>query len=484
MKTFRQAWLFVMILVSISLTTLTFSSEASSTVAAAQSTRQGAARGTVYIIPIHDVIDTALVYVIRRGLVEADEQNAEAIIFDVDTPGGRVDAAEDILNMLRELKIPTYTLVNPNAISAGAIIAMATDHIYMTPGSKIGDAMPIMLGITGDVQPMPESVEEKTVSYVAAMIRAAAQHRGHDPQLAEAMVRRDSEYKIGDEVISKKGRLLTLTNKDAERLVGSPQKPLLSEGTVDNLDELLKKIGKEDCAQVLLTVTAVEEIARFIESISVIILGLGLLGLYIEFKTPGTLVPGILGIALLAIWFWGSNIAGLSGMEEVALFILGMLLILVELFFFPGIIFPGVLGITLVILSILMAMIQHSPGMPAWPSLPQISFSLIEFGKSLIISVIGFWLVAGFLPKTSAFQKLVLKSATDRQGGFTASTDTSSLVGRIGVTETRLNPAGAARFGNDRLNVVARGDFIEPGEDVVIAEAHGNRIVVEHSKKA
>jgi membrane-bound serine protease (ClpP class) len=439
--------------------------------------------GKVYIIPIQDVIDTALVYVIRRGLNEAEAEGAEAIIFDVDTPGGRVDSAEEILNMLRGLKIPSYTLVNPNAISAGAIIAMATDHIYMTPGSKIGDAMPIMLGMMGEVQPMPEAVEEKSVSYVAAMIRAAAQHRGHDPQLAEAMVRRDSEYKIGDEVISKKGQLLTLTNKDAERLVGPQKKPLLSEGTVDNLDALLKKIGKENCERIELTVSTAEEIARFIEAISVFLLALGLLGLYIEFKTPGFGLPGIFGIILLAIWFWGSHIAGLAGLEEVALFVVGLILLLVELFIFPGILLPGLIGIALIVISILMAMIQHYPGEPWYPTLPRITFSVIEFSKSLVLSLVGFALVASFLPKTSLFKKLVLESATSSAGGYTAAPDTSSLVGLQGVSETRLNPAGSARFGDLRLNVVTRGDFFEAGEEIVIAEARGNRIIVDRVKK-
>jgi len=285
-------------------------------------------------------------------------------------------------------------------------------------------------------------------------------------------------------VISKKGRLLTLTNKDAERLVGAAHKPLLSEGTVENREALLKKIGKEKCIQVELTVTAVEKIARFIESFSVIILGLGLLGLYIEFKTPGVILPGLLGVTLLAIWFWGSNIAGLSGMEEVALFILGLILVLVELFFFPGVIFPGVIGVTLIIVSILMAMIQHYPGTPAWPTFPQISFSITQFGKSLIISGVGFWLVAGLFPQTSTFKKMILNSAVARRDGFTASSDTSTLVGLQGVTETRLNPAGAARFGDLRLNVVARGDFLDPHVEIVIAETHGNRIIVVPVKKA
>ena len=310
---------------------------------------------------------------------------------------------------------------------------------------------------------------------MAAMIRAAAQHRGHDPQLAEAMVRRDTEYKIGDETISKKGRLLTLTNKDAERLVGPQTKTLLSEGTVDDLDALIRKIGKENCDQIELTVTTVETIGRYIEAFSVIILGLGLLGLYIEFKTPGVILPGIMGVTLLAIWFWGSNIAGLSGMEEVALFILGVILLLVEVFFFPGVIVPGIIGLILIVTAILMAMIEHYPGTPWYPTYPQISGSVIQFSIALVISFVGFLLVAGFLPQTPALNRLILNSATGREDGFTASTaDTSS----------RLNPAGAARFDDQRLNVVARGDFINPGEEIRIAETHGNRIIVERVKKA
>jgi len=445
---------------------------------------QPAATGVVYVIPIHDEIDTALIYVIRRGLLAAEEEDAQAIIFDIDTPGGRVDAAEDILNMLRNVKTPTYTLVNPNAISAGAIIAMATDHIYMTPGSKIGDAMPIMLGITGDVQPMPESVEEKSVSYVAAMIRAAAQHRGHDPQLAEAMVRRDTEYKIGDEVISKKGRLLTLTNKDAERLVGPEKRPLLSAGTVDDLDALLKKIGKENCTVVELTVTAAEEIARFIESISIILLGLGLLGLYIEFKTPGFGLPGITGILLLAIWFWGSHIAGLAGLEDVALFLLGVILLCVELFVAPGIILPGLIGAGLILASILMGMTQHYPGDPWYPTLPAITTSVLRFVPSLLITMVGAMLAATFLPKAPLFNRLVLNAAISPRPNTTTVQENSAQVGQQGVTETRLNPAGAARFGDLRLNVVSRGEFIEPDEKIVIAEAKGNRIIVERLKNA
>lgn len=433
----------------------------------------------IYVIPIADVIDDALLYMVRRGIREAHEHDAAAIVFDMDTPGGRVDTAEDILSLLRELKIPTYAYVNPNAISAGAIIAMATDHIYMAPNSKIGDAMPIMISMFGEIEKMPESIEEKQVSYVAAMIRAAAQHKGHDPELAEAMVRRDSEYKIGEEVISKKGRLLTLTNVEAARPVGDGKKPLLSEGTVEDLDTLLDRIGGPDCDVVEIEPKAAESIATYIESISVILLGLGLLGLYIEFKTPGFGLPGILGILLLAIWFWGSNIAGLAGKEEVAIFIVGLALILLEIFVFPGFGLAGVAGIVLMCVAILMGMVEHYPGGPAIPPLPEFKIPVLRLSGAILLSTIGLLIAARFLPRTTLFDSLVLQSATHRDAGFLASEDTAHMTGRTGIAVSQLRPAGVAQFGDQRLNVVTRGDFIEPGARIVVAEAHGNRIIVE-----
>jgi len=440
--------------------------------------------GTVYLIPITDVIDDALVYVIRRGLNEAVQKDASAIVFEFNTPGGRLSSAEEILHLLRDVKVPTYSFVNPNAISAGALIAMATDHIYLTPGSKIGDAMPIMISMFGSVEPMPESIEEKSVSYVSAMIRAAAQHKGHDPELAEAMVRRDTEYKVGDEVISKKGRLLTLTNRDAERLVGPDKRPLLSEGTVADFDELLTKIGHTSGDVVELRVTMAEKIARLIESFSVIILGLGLLGLYIEFKTPGVILPGILGLTLLAIWFWGYHIAGLAGMEEIAIFVVGLALLVVEVLFLPGMGFIGFGGLMLMAVALVMAMIEHYPGGPSWPTLPQFRVPFMNLGMAGILSTVGLLLASRYLPKTPMFRGLVLESATARSAGFRASADTTALVGRRGTARTALRPAGVGDFGDRRLTVVSRGDYIIAGTEIVVVEAHGNRVIVEACKSA
>jgi len=245
---------------------------------------------------------------------------------------------------------------------------------------------------------------------------------------------------------------------------------------------LLVSIGKSRAEQVILRVTKTEKLARLIESLSVIILGLGLLGLYVEFKTPGFGFPGIAGIILLAIWFWGYNIAGLAGMEEIAIFLIGLTLLLIEILFIPGFGWAGLGGICLIVLSLLMAMVEYYPGEPWYPTFPKFRLPLTNFGLATILSAIGLLLVGRYLPRTSLFQKLVLQSATLRQEGFSSSQDTTSLVGRPGTTETPLRPSGRARFGTDLLNVVTRGDFIEAGEEIVIAEGHGNRIIVERRK--
>lgn len=437
--------------------------------------------GTVYVVPVKGMIESALLYVIRRGLAEAEASDAKAIVLVMDTPGGTLKAAGDIVHLLQRSKIPTYTFVEKDAFSAGAIIALSTDHIYMAPGSVIGDAMPIMMSPMGGAQEMPEAIEEKTVSAVAAMIRAAAQENGHDPQLAEAMVRREIEYKIGEDVISPAGQLLTLTNLEAEREVGPPdaRRRLLSRGTVADLPALLKAIGLEGAVVRELQVTSAERIARFIAALAPFLLMAGLLGLYIEFKTPGFGLPGILGLLALALFFWGHHIAGLAGLEELLIFLVGVTLIAIEIFVLPGFGIPGILGIALVVWSLLTAMTQRLPGSGWVPDLPELRLPLFNLSLGIIMAAVGAMLLARFLPKSSAFSWLILQRATSRAAGYAAAAPTSDLVGARGVALTALRPAGTAGIGDRRLDVVTRGAFVDAGRAVRVVEAHGSRVVVE-----
>lgn len=439
------------------------------------------ASGPVYVIPVEGMIEPALVYVIRRGIIEAEREQASALILRMDTPGGRLDAATDIVRLMQRARVPTYTFVERNAISAGAIIALSTKHIYMAPGSVIGDAMPIMMTPTGGPQEMPAALEEKTVSAVAALIRAAAQEAGHDPQLAEAMVRREIEYKIGDEVISPKGQLLTLTNVEAEREVGPPEsrRKLLSRGTVKDIPTLLDQIGLSGSRVVELQVTSAERIARWIAAAAPLLLMAGLLGLYIEFKTPGFGLPGLLGLLSLALFFYGHHIAGLAGMEDVVLFLIGVALIAVEIFLLPGFGFPGLIGITLVLYSLLSAMADRVPDGSWLPDFPNLQGPLIKLSSGILMAAFAGVIVGRWLPKSRAGHWLILDRSTSSSQGYTGDLADRSLLGAEGIAITPLRPAGAAEFGDRRVDVVTRGEYEEAGARVRVVEVKGNRIVVE-----
>ena len=442
------------------------------------------ASGIVYIIPIRGMIEPALLYVIRRGVADAVANKAQAIIFVMDTPGGTLNAAGDIVSTIQNIKVPTYTFVEKNAFSAGAIIAMATDEIYMAPGSVIGDAMPIMMTPFGGVQEMPEELQEKSVSAVAALIRSAAQDSGHDSRLAEKMVRRELEYKIGNEVISPAGQLLTLTNIEAEKKYGKDKTPLLSKGTVEDIPALLKLLGRENAETRTLVVTPAEKVARFIAALAPIFLIAGLLGIYIEIKTPGFGLPGILGGISLAIFFWGHHIAGLAGLEDILIFMLGVILLLVELLFIPGFGLTGILGISLMIWSLLNAMVIHYPGTPWYPTWPQLQFPLLKLSASIILTCVGAMILGRFLPKSDLFNRLVLGKASPHPVSYAASTPTDRLVGLQGKALSALRPAGTAAFGDRKLDVVTKGDFIDAGTEIRILETHGSRIIVESAAAA
>ena len=177
----------------------------------------------ITVIPIEGPIEQALLYVVRRGFDHAVRNESKAIILQMNTPGGAVNSAGEIINLIGKMNIPIYTYVDNGAYSAGAFIALATPKIYMSPGSVIGAATPMMMSPMGGVQDMPPDVKEKMTSAVCAMVRAAAEQGGHDPELAECMVRAELEYKVGRNIISKKGELLTMTNTEAEQMISKKQ---------------------------------------------------------------------------------------------------------------------------------------------------------------------------------------------------------------------------------------------------------------------
>src|SRR5437588_61362 len=296
----------------------------------------GSGQRKVYVLPVRDDIMPPLVYLVRRGVKEAMEAKADLLVLDMDTNGGRVDVTEEIIEILNNFKGQTATFVNKKAFSAGAFISVATQKIFVAPLSVIGAAAPIMMVPGGTPQDMPETMQAKMNSALRALVRTSAEKNGYNIEVVEAMIDKSKELKIDGRVLNEKGQILTLTNTEAEREYGEPPKPLLSSGTVETIEELLQKLGYVDAARVDIKPTGVERLATWINMISPLLLIIGIAGIYLEFKTPGFGLPGIIGIVAFALYFFGGYIAGLSGLEWIAVFLLGLALVGLELFVFPG----------------------------------------------------------------------------------------------------------------------------------------------------
>ncbi len=293
------------------------------------------------------------------------------------------------------------------------------------------------------------------------------------------MVRPEVELIIDDVVISAEGQLLTMTNAEAERRFGEDQRPLLSEGTVDDFDALLDLLGFAEAVRVDLEITLAERIARFLQIIGPLLMMGGFLGIYLEFQSPGFGVPGILGVILLMLFFLGHHIAGLAGNEDIVLFMIGVALIFVELFLLPGFGVVGITGLALVLWGILNAMVERLPGDPWIPSLPELQVPFLKLAVAIVGAGAGAAVLGKFIPDTTIFQKLVLAESTSRETGYTSSKDTSAWLGKEGITDSPLYPAGSAVFDDVRLDVITRGEFVEAGRPVRIVETHGSRIVVD-----
>jgi len=436
--------------------------------------------GKIYILPIRENIMPPLVYVVRRGVKEAMEAKADALILDMNTDGGRVDVTEEIIQIISKFKGPTYTFVNDRAFSAGAFIAVATQKIYMAPQSVIGAAAPIMMSPGGaGTEKMPDTVEAKMTSAVRALVRTQAEKNNHNIEVVEAMIDKTKALTIDGEVLNKEGNILTLTDRQAAKKYGKPPKPLLSSGTVDSLDALLTKLGYAAAQRVEIKPTGTEKLGIWINAVAPILLIIGIVGLYIEFKTPGFGLPGIAGIAAFAIYFLGGYVAGLSAAGWVIIFVLGLILVMVELFLFPGTLIAGLTGSVLILAALVMGMVDVYPGGSPLPTLPQLQLPLRDISVAVLVSFVLALILARLLPSTPLYHQLVSQTASGVHSVAAAEAQQAARVGQTGVALSPLCPGGKARVGEDLLDVITRGEMVEQGRPVRIIGHSGLDAVVE-----
>lgn len=405
--------------------------------------RARAIPGKAYVISITRTIEPGLAAYVERAIREATAGDASCLLFEIDTFGGRVDAAIEIKDAIMGTGIPTIAFVKGRAWSAGALIALAAEHIAMAPGSSIGAAE-------------PRPTEEKEISALRSEFESTAQARGRNARIAGAMV--DKEIEI--EGVIERGKLLTLTATEARKLG-------IADAVLSSREEALRHFGFGGATLVPVRITAAEQLARFVTdpSFAGLLLVIGFLGLAVEIVTPGFGVPGILGLIALALFFGGRIFAGVAGFEVLVLFIVGFILLLLEVFVIPGFGVAGIAGIASIIGSLFL------------------SFSSVQeaanvIGASFLATVALGVLVFRYLGKRPAFRQLVLGVEQGKDKGYVATRDLGEYLGAVGRTLTVLRPAGAIIIGDQKLDVISEGEFIPKDVTVKVIRVEGSKLVV------
>jgi len=399
----------------------------------------------VYLISIKGTIDLGLSSYVNRALEEAVSNKADAIILEIDTFGGRVDAATKIRDKVMDLTIPSVAYVKNRAWSAGALIALSAEHILMDRSASIGAAE-------------PRPADDKNISALKAEFTSTALSRGRSEEIAAAMV--DKDIEIVD--IIEKDKILTLNSAQAIKLN-------FIDGNASNIEEVLNFLKLKNDKIVYIYPNWAENVSRFVTNpvVSPLLLSIGFLGLIVEFWTLGWGIAGSIGIISLSLFFGGHIIGGLAGLETIVLFIIGLLLILVEIFIIPGFGLVGIGGIAAILASIFLT----------FGNIIQATYSILI---ALSISVIGIFLLIKYIPSTRTWRKFVLSTEQKKELGYTVGTkDLKRLIGKEGFAITPLRPSGIAEVSDRKLDVITQGEYIIPNSKIKIISVEGNKIVVE-----
>jgi membrane-bound serine protease (ClpP class) len=417
----------------------------------------------VFIFKIDEDIDPGMNRRVKLALEMAQEVSADLILIEMDTYGGAVNDADDIRTMILESTIPIYVFINKDAASAGALISIATDSIYMAPGASIGAAT-VVNGTDGAAAP------DKYQSYMRSMMRSTAEAKGRDPKIAEAMV----DEKIKVEGISEEGSVITFSVSEAIKYG-------FCEGEYNSIDEILLAQNLQNAEIINYEEDQIEQIISFFLSPAIsgflilIIIG----GLYFELQTPGIGFPLLASIIAVILYFIPFYLSGLAENWEIFVFIIGVILLAVELFVIPGFGIFGVLGIVCILAGLVFGMLPNQNFNFEFVPTADLFGALLTVIIAAIASVgIVFWLT----PKVNewgAFKSISLATTQKRTDGYTSSSYSDSMVGKSGTVHSRLRPSGRILIDGEVYDAYSRGEFVEQGEKIIVISTEGTSLKVK-----
>ena len=426
---------------------------------------------TIYKVPIKGTIDLGLPPFINRVISIAEKDNASAIIFEINTFGGRVDAATQIKDAILGSKVPTIAFINRRAISAGALISLSCGKIYMAEGGLLGAATAVdMSGKKGS---------EKVISFMREEMASTAEKTGRNTEIARGMV--DEELMFthlvikGDSIIvndiegRKEGKLISLTTEQA-------LKYNISDGKAETLNELINLLGYSEPVLKENIENWSEKLVRFLTNpvVASLLTTFGFLGILFELQSPGWGIPGVVGLICLILSLSASYIAQLATISDMLLIIAGLSLIMLEAFVIPGFGVVGISGIGVVVYGLYLLLI---PNVPVGEEV--LSNATDGFMIGLLGAIIGIYLLLKLMVKTKFWKQLTAPGSQKKEDGYTNSFGWESLIDQIGKADTDLHPSGWVRVEDKRFFMISEGDFIEKGSSVRILSVDGNRVLVK-----
>ncbi|MBN3519621.1 nodulation protein NfeD [Algoriphagus lutimaris] len=421
---------------------------------------------TVFTFKIDEDIDPAMNRKVKLALEQAKEESADLIIIEMDTYGGAVNDADDIRTMILESSIPIYVFINKDAASAGALISIASDKIFMAPGGSIGAAT-VVNGMDGAAAP------DKYQSYMRSMMRSTAEAKGRDPKIAEAMV--DENIEI--EGISEAGSVITFSVSEAKKYG-------FCDGEYISMDQLIQDQNLSDANLISYQTDFTEKIIAFFLSPAVsgflilIIIG----GIYFELQTPGVGFPLVASLIAVVLYFTPYYLNGLADNWEIIVFVAGIILLALELFVIPGFGIFGILGITCILSGLVLGMLPNENFDFEFVPASELFAALLTVILAAIASVgIVFWLT----PKVNewkAFSAISLAGTQQKRDGYTSSFYSDSLQGQKGIVHSRLRPSGRVEIGGEIYDAYSRGEFIDKGEPIIVISTEGTSLKVKKSE--
>lgn len=418
----------------------------------------------IYLFKVEEDIAQPAVMRVEKALEKAKENQSDLLIMQLNTFGGELAATDKIRTMLLQSEIPVWAYIDNNAASAGALISIACERIYMHSGSSIGAAT--VVNQTGEVQP------DKYQSYMRSMMRATAEARGRRPDIAEAMV--DPDVEVKDIVDS--GKVLTFTTEEA--IANN-----YCEGQAESVKELLEKAGVQNYVIEEQRYTFIEKVINFLINpmISGLLIMLIIGGIYFEFQSPGIGFPLAMAVLGALLYFAPLYLEGLAANWEIILFVVGIALLAVEIFVIPGFGVAGVGGIIFIVGGLALSLVGNIgfdfSGVPTSDMIQSFSTVIIAISVSFPLAI---WLGKRLFVNTTIGDKLALVAEQKSSEGYTVSQpEFNSLVGSQGVAETILRPSGKVRIGTEVYDAVAQVSYIEKGEKIRVVMHENSNLVVE-----